>query len=125
LTVAWANGASTVVSSRSASSRTYPTAFTGATYTVLPGSTANTTHWTLNALVKGVSSFGSTKLNPASTSVSLAYAQSATAPTTPSDPNSRFSIHTTRGKWSHDFVAAKNADWAALVQKASAARPAS
>lgn len=104
------------------SARTYPTPYAGATYTVLPGSGANATHWTLNALAKGVSSFGTTKLNPSSTAVSLAYAQSGTKPNTPADPNSRFGIHNARGKWSHDFAAAKNADWAALVEKASAAR---
>ncbi|KAM7213232.1 cellobiose dehydrogenase [Rhypophila decipiens] len=122
LAVAWANGQSSVVTSRSAASRTYPTAYAGATYTVLPGSVSNTTHWTLNALVKGVSSFGTTKLNPNSTAVSLAYAQSASKPNTPADPNSRFGIHNSRGKWSHDFAAAKVADWATLVQKASASR---
>ncbi|KAK3314563.1 hypothetical protein B0H66DRAFT_627164 [Apodospora peruviana] len=122
LTVAWANGASAMVSSRLAASRTYPTAYTGATYTILPGSTANTTHWVLNALAKGVSSWGTTKLDPASTAVSFAYAQSASAPTDPANNSSRFGIHNSRGKWSHDLSSAKVADFATLVTKASAPR---
>ncbi|KAK3387921.1 hypothetical protein B0H63DRAFT_559355 [Podospora didyma] len=125
LAVAWANGANTVVTSRSASARTYPTAYAAANYTILPGSVANTTHWTLNALAKGVSSWGTTKLDPESKAVSFAYAQSSTAPSTPADPNSRFGIHNTRGKWSHDLSSAKLANFTALVQKAQGgAKPA-
>lgn len=123
LTVAWANGDKTVVSSRSASSRSYPTPYAGATYTVLPGSSANSTHWTLNVLAKGVSSFGSTKLNPAG-SVSLAYAQSATPPTEPANNATRFSIHNSRGKWTHDLKSAQIANFAELVEKASAVKTA-
>ena len=103
------------------SSRTYPTAYTGATYTVLPGSTANSTHWTLNVLAKGVSSWSSTKLNPSS-SVSFAYAQSASPPTEPANNASRFSIHNSRGKWSHDLNNAKIANFTELVQKAASAK---
>ncbi|KAK4149996.1 cellobiose dehydrogenase [Chaetomidium leptoderma] len=120
LTVGWANGDTAVVSSRSASSRSYPTPFAGATYTVLPGSTANSTHWTLNVLAKGVSAWGGTKLNPAG-SVSLAYAQSASPPNEPANNATRFSIHNSRGKWSHDLKSAQIANFEKLVQKASAA----
>jgi len=120
LTVGWANGNKTVVSSRSASARTYPTAYAGATYTVLPNSAVNATHWTLTVLAKGVSAFGSTKLDPAGT-VSLAYAQSVTPPTEPANNASRFSIHNSKGKWSHDLKSAQIADFAELVEKASGA----
>jgi hypothetical protein len=101
------------------SSRSYPTPFTGASYTVLPGSTTNTTHWTLTVLAKGVSSWGSTNLDPAGT-VSLAYAQSARPPTEPANNATRFSIHNSRGKWTHDLKSAQIADFAELVEKASA-----
>ncbi|KAK0614844.1 hypothetical protein B0T17DRAFT_497853 [Bombardia bombarda] len=124
LVVAWASGNKTVVSSRSASSRTYPQPYTGATYTVLPGSAANSTHWTLNALAKGVSSWSTTKLDPASTAVSFAYAQSAAAPAEPANNASRFSIHQTRGKWSHDLSSAKLANFTSQVAKASGGAPA-
>ncbi|KAK5651981.1 hypothetical protein OQA88_11524 [Cercophora sp. LCS_1] len=120
LLVAWPNGANAAVAtSRRASSRTYPAVATDVTYTVLPGSGANATHWTLNALAKGASSFGTTKLDPASTSVSFAYAQAAGAPSTPADPASRFAIHQSRGKFTHDLAAAKIANFAAAVEKLS------
>ncbi|KAH6851370.1 hypothetical protein B0I37DRAFT_404989 [Chaetomium sp. MPI-CAGE-AT-0009] len=118
LTVGWANGDKTVVSSRSASSRSYPTAFTGASYTILPSSTANATHWTLTVLAKGVSAWGNTNLDPAGT-VSLAYAQSARPPTEPANNATRFSVHNSRGKWTHDLKSAQIADFAELVEKAS------
>ncbi len=101
------------------SSRTYPTPYTGATYTVLSGSTTNSTHWTLNVLAKGVSSFGTTKLNPAG-SVSLAYAISATPPTEPANNASRFGIHSAHAKWSLDLKSAQIANFAQLAAKASA-----
>jgi hypothetical protein len=90
---------------------------------VLPGSTTNSTHWTLSVLAKGVSSFGSTKLNPAG-SVSLAYAQSATAPTEPANNASRFSIHTAHAKWTLDLKAAQIANFADLVAKATGTKTA-
>ncbi|KAL2131955.1 hypothetical protein VTI74DRAFT_4410 [Chaetomium olivicolor] len=99
--------------------RTYPTPYTGATYTVLPGSTANTTHWALNVLAKGISAWGSTKLNP-SGNVFLAYAQSASPPAEPANNVSRFSIHNSRSKWSHDLKSAQIRNFAELVEKASA-----
>ncbi|KAK3356807.1 hypothetical protein B0T25DRAFT_516361 [Lasiosphaeria hispida] len=119
LGVAWASGASAIVSSRKASSRTYPQVSADASYTVLPGSGSNTTHWYVTALAKGVSSWGTTKLDPASSAVSFAYAQSSAAVTEPTNPASRFSIHQSRGKWTHDLASAKIANFAALVEKAS------
>ncbi|KAK3303914.1 uncharacterized protein B0T15DRAFT_534954 [Chaetomium strumarium] len=118
LTVAWANGDKTVVSSRSASSRTYPTPYTGATYTTLSGSTANSTHWTLSVLAQGVSAWGSTKLNPAG-NVTLAYAQSAAPPTQPANNASRFSIHNSHQRFSVNLKAAQIANFAELVRKAT------
>ncbi|KAK4455297.1 hypothetical protein QBC34DRAFT_420108 [Podospora aff. communis PSN243] len=118
LTVAWANGASAIATTRKASARTYPQPATDVTYTVIPSLTkANTTHWTYTAVAKGASSFGTTRLNPASTAVSFAYAQAAGAPATPADPASRFSIHNSRGKFTADLAAAKIADFTALAEK--------
>ena len=119
LAVAWASGNTGIVSSRRASSRTYPAPSTDVTYTVLPGSGANATHWTVTALAKGASAWGSTKLDPSSTAVSFAYAQSASAPTEPTNAASRFSIHQSRGKFTHDLAAAKIANFAAAVEKLS------
>ncbi|KAK4183733.1 hypothetical protein QBC35DRAFT_525934 [Podospora australis] len=122
LTVAWPSGQSVVVSSRLATARTYPTAYAGATYTVLPGTVANSTHWTLNVLAKGVTKWGSgagTRLNPSSTAVSFAYAQSRTGPSEPANNQSRFGIHNSRAKWSHNLAEAKISDFAAQVAKLS------
>jgi len=79
---------------------------------------ANSTHWTLTVLARGVSAWGSTKLDPSAV-VPLAYAQAASPPTDPANNASRFSIHNTRGKWSHDLNAAKIANFAELVKKAA------
>jgi hypothetical protein len=56
--------------------------------------------------------------------VSLAYAQSTSPPTEPANNASRFSIHNSRGKWTHDLKAAQIANFAALVEKASAPKTA-
>ncbi|KAL2265114.1 hypothetical protein VTJ83DRAFT_6214 [Remersonia thermophila] len=117
LTLGWANGNTAVVSSRSASSRSYPGPYAGATYTVLPGTTANNTHWTLSVLAKGVSSWGSTRLDPSST-VRLAYAQAPQPPFQPANNASRFNIHTSRNTFMLDLKSAQVADFAELVAKA-------
>ncbi|KAH8885314.1 CBD9-like protein [Thozetella sp. PMI_491] len=121
LTVAWASGDKTVVSSRWAAGHTLPTVYASANYTVLPGSVVNATHWTLNVLAKGVSSWTNGKLDPASTATNLAYGSSINPPTTPADPASRFGIHQSKGKWSHDLNGSKIANFDALVQKAAGA----
>ncbi len=99
------------------SGHTLPTTYADATYTILPGSASNTTHWTLNVLAKGVSSWDGGKLDPASTATNLAFGSSINAPATPADPASRFGIHQARGKWSHDLSSAKIANFDSLVQK--------
>ncbi|KAK3988907.1 hypothetical protein QBC44DRAFT_242501 [Cladorrhinum sp. PSN332] len=119
LTVAWASGTKAIVTSRRASARTYPQAWTGAKYVILPGTVNNGTHWTLNTLISGVSRWDSTRINPASNAVSLAYAQSASPPSEPANNNTRFGIHNSRAKYSHDFAAAKIKDFEAQVQKLS------
>jgi len=118
LTVAWANGQSAIASTRKASARTYPQPATDITYTPIPSLTkANATHWTYTAVAKGASAWGTTKLDPSSTSVSFAYAQSAGAPSEPSSASSRFSIHNSRGKFTADLAAAKVAGFSTLVGK--------
>ena len=80
----------------------------------------NGTHWTLNALAKGVSRWDNTRINPASNAVTLAYAQGATPPSEPANNNTRFGIHNSRAKFTQDFNAAKIKDFDAQVQKLSA-----
>lgn len=101
------------------SSRSYPAPYTGATYAVLPGSTSNSTHWSITVLAQGLSSWGGTNLDPAGT-ISVAYAQSRTPPTEPANNASRFSIHNSHAKWTLDLKASQLANFAELVANASA-----
>lgn len=124
LTLAWSNAATAVVSSRRTTGHTLPTAYAGASYTVLPSSKTNATHWQLDAICTGCSTWAAaaggkaTTLDPSSAAISLAYATSATAPADPSNNASRFGIHSAKGKWSQDFSSAKLAGFASLVQAA-------
>ncbi|KIH95167.1 hypothetical protein SPBR_03535 [Sporothrix brasiliensis 5110] len=124
LTVGWSNAATAVVSSRRATGHTLPTAYDGASYKVLPSSKTNDTHWQLDAICTGCSTWvgaaGSEAktLDPASAAISLAYATSATAPADPSNNASRFGIHSAKGKWTQDFGSAKLTGFASLVQAA-------
>ncbi|KAL1890227.1 hypothetical protein Sste5346_008381 [Sporothrix stenoceras] len=121
LTLGWANGAGAVVSSRRTTGHTMPTAYDGASYTVLPSSKTNATHWQLDVICTGCSSWAGAKtLDPAGTA-SLAWATSATAPADPSNNASRFGIHSAKGKWTQDFGAAKLTGFASLVQAAEKA----
>ncbi|KAK1775480.1 hypothetical protein QBC45DRAFT_335185 [Copromyces sp. CBS 386.78] len=119
LLVAWPYQTNVIASSRKASARTYPQVSTDVSYKVLAGSGANATHWTLNALAKGASAWGTTKLDPKSTAVPFAYAQSASPPTNPADVASRFSIHQSRGKWSHDLASGRIANFGSAVEQLS------
>lgn len=119
LTLAWANGANTLVSSRWAASKSSPTPYTGASYTVLPGSKTNTTHWQLDVLCKGCSSWtagGQTvRLNPAATNQKLAAAYSASKPTTPASNTSAIMRHTGTTSFNFDLAAAKLPNFATLL----------
>ncbi|KAB5513258.1 hypothetical protein GE09DRAFT_1209055 [Coniochaeta sp. 2T2.1] len=122
LTVAWPNGASVVVSSRRATAHTLPGVYTGATYTVLPTSATNTTHWKLDVLAQGVSTWTdasgkAASLNPSGTAVPLAWGSSSRAVATPANNASSFAGHDAKGKFSHDLNSAKVADFNALVAK--------
>ncbi len=101
-----------------------PTAYVGASYTVLPSSKANSTHWQLDVICSGCSSWagaaGKASLDPAGTAVALAYATSGTAPADPANNASRFGIHNAKGKWTHDLGSAKLADFASIVKAAEA-----
>lgn len=107
--------------SSGSSARTYPTPYDGAAYTVLPSSGVNSTHWTLSVLAQGVSAWGNTKLDPAG-NVSFAYAQAARPPTEPANNATRFSIHNSRGTWTHDLKSSQIANFDELVGKASLRR---
>jgi len=54
-------------------------------------------------------------LNPAGTSVPLAYGSSVRAVTDPSNNASRFSAHDSKGRWLQDLNSAKIANFTSLV----------
>ncbi|CAK7233781.1 hypothetical protein SCUCBS95973_008712 [Sporothrix curviconia] len=117
LTLGWSNAATAIVSSRFTTGHTMPTAYTGASYTTLPSSKTNTTHWQLDVVCTGCSTWSGKTLDPGA-AASLAFASSTTAPADPSNNASRFGIHNAKGKWSQDMSAAKLAGFATLVQAA-------
>ncbi|KAI0597095.1 hypothetical protein F4775DRAFT_265823 [Biscogniauxia sp. FL1348] len=122
LTVAWANGASAVVSSRRATSHTAPAANPAATLQLLStGTRANGTHWQYTAKCGGCTTFatatgGQVKtLNPAGAN-RLAFAFSRTRPAG-SAPDAAIAVHDVYNYWDHDFATAGNPDFDALVQR--------
>lgn len=120
ITVAWANGNTTVVSSRWADTRTPPVAYPNATYTVLKGSTANATHWTLNALCSQCASWTAdntkTALNPNDTAAKFAYALAPTPPSRPANNASSIVKHTVHATFTVDLAAGKTEKFEEYVQ---------
>ncbi|KAK8133450.1 hypothetical protein PG984_005462 [Apiospora sp. TS-2023a] len=121
LTLGWANGNKAVVSSRWATAHTMPSAYTGATYTVLKGSASNGTHWSLTTLCRGCSQWNASgsinSLDPAATApVNLAYALSRSAPAQPANNASRIAIHNAKGTLALDMAAAKTSKFDEYVR---------
>ncbi|KAK0723637.1 hypothetical protein B0T21DRAFT_385867 [Apiosordaria backusii] len=104
LTVAWPNGNTAVVSSRW--STNVPGAYAGATYTVLPSTTTNETHWQLDVLCRGCSEWAGGSLDPNGANT-LAWAKNTRVVNTATSNTSSFGIHDGRGAWSHDFSQAR------------------
>lgn len=135
LTVSWKNGATSVPSSRFAlyeksfwchlyiltfrSGLNMPQPYDGAEYTLLKGTTANATHWTMTAKCSGCTTYQGgdgemTTLNGTGV-VEFAWAQGTSAVTEPANNASAFGVHAAFGKWHHDLNAARNANFDALV----------
>ncbi|KAI5918663.1 hypothetical protein F4810DRAFT_691121 [Camillea tinctor] len=124
VTLGWANGNSSVVSSRWASAHTVPDVYDSAEYTLLKGSTANDTHWTMNALCKGCSIWthdggATTTLDPGATEANFAWASSPSPPLDPSDNYTVFGIHTEHGTFTIDLAAARTDKFDSYVQTLS------
>ncbi|KAI0414342.1 iron reductase domain protein [Xylaria grammica] len=111
ITLAWANGNNTVVSSRWADTRTPPVPYPSATYTVLKGSTSNSTHWTLTALCSQCAAWtadnAKSALNPNDKAAKFAYALSPTPPSQPANNASSITKHTIHATFTLDLAAAK------------------
>ncbi|RDL39301.1 Uncharacterized protein BP5553_03641 [Venustampulla echinocandica] len=120
LTIGWANGATSVVSSRFAYGLSLPQPYEEAEYTLLKGTATNSTHWTLTAKCSGCTSYigndGSlTVLNGTGTAY-FAWAQGGSSVQEPANNQSAFNIHNQYGKWTHNLNAARSskfADWVA------------
>jgi hypothetical protein len=99
-----------------------PTAYAGATYTVLPTSRVNATHLRADVLCTGCSQWAGTsnaitQLDPTSTGVTLAYALSSKAVATPSSNTSNIQEHTSKGTFSFDLASAANAKFDTILAK--------
>lgn len=88
------------------SGHTLPQPYTGATYTILPTSTTNTTHWQLDVLCSGCSQWQGLSLNPNGPNT-FAWAKGSRAVTTPSSNTSAFAYHDDKGVFSHDLSLGK------------------
>ncbi|KAK3396206.1 hypothetical protein B0T20DRAFT_380376 [Sordaria brevicollis] len=109
LTIGWAlpnGGNGSVVSSRWTGGHSLPGAYSGATYTVLPSTTANATHWQLDVHCQGCSKWANGQLNPNGANA-FAWAKSTKAVANPASNSSSFSGHDGKSVWSHDLSLAK------------------
>ena len=95
-----------------------PAPYDGATYTMLPDSGANETHWTLSVVCSGCTSWSGGSVDPTDSGAVFAYGMSSTAPADTADPDSMFGIHQAKGGWQHDMATGANADFDALVEAA-------
>lgn len=97
-----------------------PISYADAKYTLLSqASEVNSTHWKYTALCSGctswASSTGTKTLDPMAES-RLAFAYSSAKPTGTS-PDTSINVHSVTNYWTHDFNAAKNVNFQALVQQ--------
>ncbi|KAI8634475.1 iron reductase domain protein [Xylariaceae sp. FL1651] len=121
ITVGWANGNSTIVSSRWADAHTPPVAYPKATYTVLKGSTANATHWTLTTLCAQCANWvagNNTRvaLNPNDKAAKLAWASATSPPSQPANNASSIPKHTAHGVFTLDLAAGKTEKFAEYIK---------
>ncbi|SPO03630.1 related to cellobiose dehydrogenase [Cephalotrichum gorgonifer] len=114
LSVAWPNGDTVTVTSRIATDHAPPNAYADSTITVLPGTTTNATHWTLDALCSGCSKWAAGAINPSGSS-RLSWAFSSRAVATPANPDSQFAYHDGKGTVPFDFAAAQVAGFEEAV----------
>ncbi|KAK6953289.1 hypothetical protein Daesc_005590 [Daldinia eschscholtzii] len=122
ISLGWANGNTTVAAARFATAHVQPEIYEQANHTVLQGSTANATHWTLTTLCQGCSTWihnGGAKevLDPGATAASFAFAASAVPPVDPTDSLSPFGIHSEHGIFTLDLAAAKSEQFNSWVEK--------
>ena len=109
---------------RDSSAHMQPEIYEAAEHTILKGSTANDTHWTLTTLCKGCSTWihnGGAKevLDPGAQAASFAFAASALPPADPTDSFSPIDIHSEHGIFTLDLAAAKADEFDSLIEQLS------
>lgn len=96
-----------------------PQAYDGAEYTLLKGTKANSTYWTMVARCKGCTSWqandGSQAVLNGTGTAQFAWAQGTTPVNEPANNNSAFSMHQSYGKWTHDLNAARTSNFGTWV----------
>lgn len=108
-----------------------PPLFEDTTYTVLPGTTVNETHFTVTALCRGCSRWEPMDSTPTTLNGDgenyFAFAYSGVTVDDPTNPDTTFGIHERVGHWIHNLDHAKQAEfdtWAAEAGEAPAEPPA-
>ncbi|TLD30888.1 hypothetical protein PspLS_02685 [Pyricularia sp. CBS 133598] len=109
LTIAYSDGGSGVTIHVS------PSPYPGASYEDLPMSTTNATHWRLDTICTGCSSWQGGGLDPASTTAAIAWAMAYAAPAQPSSNTSYIRYHSNRDHISFDLAAANIANFNDVV----------
>lgn len=121
LTVGYPNGQSATVSSRWATGHSTPSAYTGATYTLLKsGNRVNGSHWQYTAKCTGCTTWtgtsGTTRIDPNS-SRRMGYACSPQRVSSPSSNSSTIPVHDVYNYFTHDFSSGSNANFAELLAR--------
>ncbi|ORY09459.1 hypothetical protein BCR34DRAFT_602846 [Clohesyomyces aquaticus] len=127
LTLAWANGKTSTVSSRFAFGISLPQAYADAEYTLLKGTVANSTHYTMVARCRGCTAWQANDdsryvLNGTGTA-EFAWAYGSSAVENPASNTSAFNVHAAFGKWTHDLNAARSSGFDAYVASNLLAAP--
>jgi glucose/arabinose dehydrogenase len=96
-----------------------PGGYDGAEYTLLKGTKANSTHWTMVAKCSGCTSWqgsdGNLAVLNATGTTTFAWAQGDIAVQDPTNNASNFNVHKAVGKWVHDLNAARSPNFNAWV----------
>lgn len=96
-----------------------PQPYDGAEYTLLKGTKANSTHWTVVAKCSGCTSWqgsdGNLAVLNATGTTQFAWAQGDVAVQDPSNNASAFNAHKAYGKWIHDLNAARSPNFNSWV----------
>ncbi|KLU82204.1 hypothetical protein, variant [Magnaporthiopsis poae ATCC 64411] len=123
LTVAYAGGQNVMISSRWATQHAAPAMYNGASFQVFrTGTRVNGTHWQITAKCTGCTSYqarsggGTTYVRPQAMN-RLAFASARQGPSQPVSNTSAIPYHDVHQYWNHDFSAAGNPNFAALVQR--------